>query len=106
MADVKISIKDEQSAREWLSMVQEINQDYHHAMADASQTMIDMKDFADGTMVDEFVKYGTDLLNAAETTFKAIDSIADTVNSVLSITKNFVDGALGGIGKLVGKILG
>ena len=106
MADVRVSIKDEQSAREWLAMVQEINQDYHHAMADASQTLIDMKDFADGTLVDDFVKFGTDLLNAAEKTFNAIDSISDTVNKVLSITRTFVEGAVGGIGKLIGKVLG
>lgn len=106
MADVKVSIKDEQSARQWLAMVQEINQDYHQAMADAAETLIDMQEFADGTLVDDFVKFGTDLLNAAEQTYKAIDSIADTVNKVLSIAKNFVEGAVGGIGKLVGKVLG
>lgn len=106
MADVKVSIKDEQSARQWLAMVQEINQDYHKAMADAAETLIDMQEFADGTLVDDFVKFGTDLLNAAEQTYKAIDSIADTVNKVLSIAKNFVETAVGGIGKLVGKVLG
>lgn len=106
MAELKIAIKDEQTAKQWLALVQDINTDYLKAMTDASETMINMKDFADGTMVDEFYKYGTDLLNAAEVTYKAVDSIADTVNTILSKVSNFVEGATGGIGKLISKVLG
>lgn len=105
MADVKVGIKDEQSAKQWLTMVQEINTDYHNAMAEASQCLIDMKDFADGTLVDDFVKYGTNLLNAAEKTFEAMDTIADTVNQILNFAKNFVGEAVGGIAKLASKVL-
>ena len=106
MADVKVSIKDEASARQWLQMVQEINQDYNVAMADASQCLINMKDFADGTLVDDYVKFGDNMLDAAKKTFEAIDTIADTVNDVLSIAQNFVEGAVSGIGKLASAVLG
>ena len=104
--NVQIAVKDEQTAKQWLSMVQDINTDYLKAMTDAGETMINMKDFAEGTLVDDFVKYGTDLCNAAQQTFDAIGTIADTVNKILSVVGNFVEGAVGGIGKLVGKILG
>lgn len=104
--NVQIAIKDEQTAKQWLDMVRDINTDYYKAMTDAAETMVNMKDFADGTMVDEFYKYGTDLLNAAEVTYKAVDNIADTVNTILSKVSNFVEGAVGGIGKLVSKVLG
>ena len=106
MADLQISIKDEQSAKEWLALVQDINTDYNKAMTDAAETLINMQDFADGTLVDDFVGYGNNLLNAAQTTFNAIDSIAETVTNILSKVSNFVEGAVGGIGKLVSKILG
>ena len=102
---LKIAIKDEASAKQWLTMVQEINTDYSMAMADASQCIIEMSEFADGTMVDEFVKYGTDLLNASESVFKAIDTIADTVNGILGFVKNFSGEVLGGITKLASKVL-
>lgn len=105
-SNVQVSVKDEASARKWLEMVQDINTDYQKAMTDAAETLINMQDFADGTMVDEFVKYGTDLLNAAQKTYEAIDTIADTVNNILSKVTNFVEGAVGGIGKLIGKVLG
>ena len=104
--NLQISIKDETTAKAWLDVVRDINSDYLKAMTDASETMINMQDFADGTMVDEFVKYGTDLLNAAQKTYEAIDTIADTVNNILSKVTNFVEGAVGGIGKLIGKVLG
>ena len=107
MADnVQIAIKDDQSARMWLAMVQDINTDYNKAMTDASETMINIQEFADGTMVDEFVKYGTDLMNAAQTTYAAIDSIADTVNTVLDKAGSFLTETLGGIGKLANLVLG
>lgn len=105
-SNVQISVKDEQSARKWLEMVQDINTDYQKAMTDAAETLINMQDFADGTLVDEFVKYGTDLLNAAQKTYEAIDTIADTVTNILNKVNNFVEGAVGGIGKLIGKVLG
>ena len=104
--NIQIAIKDEQTAKQWVAMVQDINTDYLKAMTDAGETLINMKDFADGTMVDEFVKYGTDLCNAAENTFKAIDSIAETVNKVLGFATNFLGDAVSGIGKLAGKIFG
>lgn len=104
--NVQIAIKDEQTAKQWLAMVQDINTDYQKAMTDAAETLINMQEFADGTLVDNFVKYGNDLLNAAQTTFNAIDAIADTVNNILGKVGNFVEGAVGGIGKLVSKVLG
>lgn len=104
--NVQVAIKDEQTAKQWLALVQDINTDYQKAMTDAAETMINMQDFADGTMVDEFVKYGTELMNAAQTTYQAIDAIADTVNTILSKVNTFVTDTIGGIGKLVGKVLG
>lgn len=104
--NVQIAIKDEQSARQWLATVQDINTDYKTAMTDASETLINMKDFAEGTLVDDFVKFGTDLANAAEKTFEAINSIAKTVDDIASKVGNFVSDAVSGISKLVGKILG
>ena len=103
--NVQISIKDEQSAKQWLNMVEDINTDYKKAMTDAAETMTNMKDFADGTLVDEFVKYGDKLMNAAQTTFEAISEISDTVNKVINTVNNFVSEAVGGIGKLVSKVL-
>ena len=104
--NVQISIKDEQSARQWLNLVQAINEDYYKAMQEASEALTDMQNFADGTLVDDFYEFGTNLLNAAESTFNAIDDIADTVNNILGKVQNFMGEAAGIIGSAVGKILG
>ncbi|MBQ6825012.1 MAG: hypothetical protein IJP27_10185 [Clostridia bacterium] len=104
--NVQISIKDDQSAKQWLSMVQAINDDYYKAMQEASETLTSMQDFADGTLVDDFYEFGTNLLNAAEATSNAINEIADTVTNILGKVQNFLGEATGIIGSAVGKILG
>ena len=104
--NVQISVKDDQSAKQWLQMVQKINEDYFTAMKDAGDTLSDMQNFADGTLVDDFVEFGTNILNAAQATFSAIDAIADTVNSILDTVKNFTTDVVGGITSAVGKIFG
>lgn len=106
MAEITISIKDEQTAKQWLTMVEDLNSDYQQAMHDAGQTLVDVQEFSEGTMVDELVKYGTDLMNAAETTFTAIAEISGTVNTVLSKVNDFVQNTLGGLGKLASAVLG
>lgn len=106
MANLQISIKDNQTAKQWLGMVQKINEDYHTAMKDAGNTLVDMKNFAEGTLVDDFVNFGTDILNAAQATFNAIEMISDTVNSILDKVTNFTENVVGSIGSAIGKIFG
>ena len=101
----QVSIKDQESAIKWLMTVQALNEDYHVAMQEAAETLKSMGDFAEGTIVDDFVNFGTNLLNAAETTFKAIDSIADTVKSVLSTVDKFKEGVKDAFSSVVRKIL-
>ena len=100
MATYQISIKDENSARQWLQMVEGINQDYHQAMKDAADCLQDMQNFADGTMVDELVNFGNAMLTAADKTFDTISKISETVNTVLSKVKEFTEDIVGGIGKI------
>ena len=105
-ANTNISIKDETSARKWLQEVQTINQDYKVAIQDAGDTLYQMKDFADGTLVDDFVDMGSKILTAAESTYEAIDSIAGTVNTILDAVKNFTEDIVGGIAGAVRTIFG
>ena len=69
-------------------------------MKDAGDALVDMQQCMDGTLVDDYVKLGNSLLDAAKKTFDAMDSIADTVNSILSTIKNFTDAVLGTIGSV------
>lgn len=102
----QISVKDPASARQWLNTVTTINQDYFSAMEGAANTLETMTEFMEGTMVDELANTGTKLLNAAKTTYDAIDKIADTVNTVLDTVKNFSENILGGISGVARAIFG
>ena len=106
MANMQVAIKEPAEARKWLEYVQQINEDYFTAMKDADDTLIAMQEAADGTLVDEFVNYGTALLDAAQATFNAIDTIADTVNSILDKVSNFAEDVVGSIGNALKNVFG
>ena len=103
--NVQIAIKDEQAAKQWRDMVADINTDYQKAMTDAAETLMNMKDFADGTLVDEFCNYGTRLMNAAQVTFQAVSDIATTVITIVDKVNDFKSKAISGIVKLADTIL-
>ena len=105
MAGLQVSIKDEASARQWLMMVEGINQDYHEAMKDAADCLQDMQNFAEGTLVDELVNFGSALMDAADKTFDTINTIADTVTAVLGKVKDFAESVVGGF-KGIAKMFG
>lgn len=90
---VQISVSEEKAANDWLGNVMLINEDYHQAMQEAGETLVDMQNFADGTMVDELVNLGSTMLDAAKKTFDAINTIADTVKQALGLLGGFVEGA-------------
>ena len=106
MANLQVKINDEATAKEWLTNVMTINEEYYKAMEEAAEVLTGAKDFMEGTVVDDLVNFGSDMLGAAQSTFKAINTIADTVNSVLSAVANWTADALGGLGKLASKLLG
>lgn len=103
--NICISIKDNASATSWLMNVVAINEQYHRAMKEAADTLTDMQNFADGTIVDDFVDLGSSMLTATESTFNAINSIADTVNKAIGIYDNFKEEISGFIG-IAAKLLG
>ena len=84
MADVKIAINDESSARAWLQKVMVTNEEYRDAMDAAAQVLQDTKDFGEGTLVDEFYDLGTKLMTATQHVFESLNEISTIVNSVLS----------------------
>lgn len=105
-AGLQISIKDRTTAMQWLSMVEEINQAYNAAMTEASQTLQDVQNFADGTMVDEFVNLGDTLLRATQQTYEAIGAISELVVNVLDIVEDFKEAATDFVKSAVRNIFG
>lgn len=104
--NITISIKEPAQANQWLSEVNSINEAYRVAMKDAGDTLQSMADFCEGTVVDELVKYGTAICDAAQVTFEAINAIADTVTSILDKVSNFTSDVVGSIGSALGKVFG
>ena len=104
-SNVKIAIKDETSARQWLDKVMLTNDDYNEAMREAGETLQGTKDFADGTMVDEFYNLGTVMLDATQKVYSTINEISDTVNKVLGFASALTGNVTGAI-NIVKQIFG
>ena len=103
---MQISIGNEAAATAWLQEVRGINEEYKIAMEAAANTLESMNEFASGTLVDDIVSLGHDLLNAGQTIFSAIDEIADTVGNLVVKVGSFVDEAKETIKGAFNKIFG
>ena len=103
---MQFNIKDEAAARRWLEEVRGIHEDYFTAMKEAGQTMENVKEVADGTLVDEIVNSGVRIMDVAQKTFTTIDKIAETVTSFVDKIKNFSDNVAEGIGSVAKKLFG
>ena len=101
--NMQINIKDRDSATAWLNKVEQTNEKYHNAMRDAGECLSTMSDFCDGTIVDEIVKYGTTMMNAAQKTFEGLSLISGTVNKILDTVTNFTENVVGALGSILGK---
>ncbi len=97
MAELKISIKDDASARQWLNKVLLTNDEYYEAMREAGATLQEAKDFGEGTMVDEFYNLGTNVLTTATEVFNTINEISTVVNDVLGKVGNLKETVAGAI---------
>jgi len=102
---IVINIKDEVTAKKWLAEVEEINADYHEAMKAAAECLKDMKDFGEGTMIDEFVGFADKMLTASEAIFKAVEQIAESVNEVIKHAKDLTSAVTDIIKQTANKIL-
>lgn len=99
-----ISIKDRTEALKWLDVVKGINEDYKIAMKEAGETLVDMENFCEGTIVDDLVNYGHSMINAAEAIFNTIGTISETVNSVLDYVDNLKDNITSAFASTIKKI--
>lgn len=103
---MQISISNEQAAQAWLREVQAINEDYKVAMEDAAHTLESMNEFASGTLVDDIVNLGHDLLVAGQQISQGIDQIADTVAGVVGKVGEFIDNAKDKIKETFNRVFG
>lgn len=97
MTELKISIKDDASARQWLAKVESTNEEFDVAMREAGATLQEAKDFGEGTMVDEFYNLGTNVLTTATVVFNTLNEISTVVNDVLGKVGNLKETVAGAI---------
>ena len=101
----KIDIRDSVSAEKWLAEVQIINEEYDKVMKEAGQCLKDMKDFGEGTLVDEYYNFADRMLNSSQVIFEAISGIANDVTNILESLGQMSSDAIDILKKTATKIL-
>jgi len=104
--NVQISVKDEDSARRWLASVQAINEDYSATMQEVAQAISDLRDCAEGNLIDEFYFLSRDLLRAGMSVYDEMEQLVDTVNEILGTIHAFVDQSRETIRSVISRIFG
>ena len=100
-----INIKSRDAAIAWRDAVMETNEEYNRVMEDASRTIEDIKTFADGTLIDEFVSLSYNLMGAAKKIFEGMNQIYGMVSTVVDRLTDMTSTISGAI-KAAGKFLG
>ncbi len=100
-----INLKSSEAAIAWRDAVMQTNEEYNRVMEDAARTIEEIKTFADGTLIDEFVGLSYNLMNVTKKIFQGMNKIYDMVSSVVSQftgMNNAISGAIKAAGKFLG----
>ena len=102
-----INIISESEATAWRMLVEQANQQTHDLLQDVGETLKQVKDDADSTIVDEIYKYGCQVTESANKILegmneltKMVKGLLDAVSNVLDEGKNVVKSIINGIGKI------
>lgn len=91
---MQIAIKDRSEAQAWQNTADALNARAQEAVKRAAQIVQEIKDMADGTLIDELFELGGALSNGAARLFEAMNAILDVVNNLLNAIENFKNEAI------------
>lgn len=81
--NMTISISDSEAAEIWKTEVEQEIAETKALLDRVAKTLQSVKDDADGTIVDEIYKYGTDFLKFANEVQKGMTEVVNTVGKFL-----------------------
>ncbi len=86
----KIHMHDEASAKAWLAEVEALNDE-------TKETVKEIKEMADGSLIDELVVGGEKLMKAAEVLSGTMNEFTKLVNGIIGKAKEVLNDALKGV---------
>lgn len=90
---MQIAMEGRESAEQWKKDAQALNDRTESLLNDVSELLKSVKDFSDGTLVDEIFDLGTNLVNATRTLMEGMNQIFNVVNGLLDFLQQLFTGA-------------
>ena len=90
---MQIRMEGRDAANNWKHEAEGLNERTEKLLTDVSNLLKSVRDFSEGTLVDEIYDVGTSLVTATTRLMEGMNKIYDVVNGLLDLFTNFITGA-------------
>lgn len=93
---MRIEMEGRQAADEWKRDAERLNQDTERLLNEVSNLLKSVKDFSEGTLVDEIYDLGTNLITATTKLMEGMNQIYDVIEGLLNFLAQLFTGSSAG----------
>lgn len=90
---MRIAINGKNAALAWQDRARQLNEETDRLLKEVSSTLQSVRQFSEGTLVDEIVDLGDKLVTATTKLMQGMNGIFDVVNSLLNFLENLITGS-------------
>lgn len=87
---MRIAISGRSDAENWKNQARALNEETERLLKEVSETLQSVRQFSEGSLVDEIVDLGDKLITATTSLMKGMNGIFDVVNNLLSFLGNLI----------------
>lgn len=88
-----IAMEGRAAANQWVNKAKELNERTKRLLDAVSETLKSVRQFSEGTLVDEIVDLGSTLMTATTKLMNAMNEIFNVVNKLLDFLSNLITGS-------------
>lgn len=92
---MQIQINGKAAADAWVERARGLNEETESLLKDVSNLLTSVRNFSEGTLVDEIVELGDGVITATTALMSGMNQIYDVVNKLLDFLKNLFEEATG-----------
>lgn len=90
---MRIAIEGREAAQAWQNEARVLNDETEKTLNDVANTLKSVREFSEGSLVDEIVDLGDSLITATTKLMQGMNGIFDVVKSLLSFLENLISGS-------------
>lgn len=94
-----IQMEGRAAANAWKARAQELNERTERLLNEVSTTLESVREYSEGSLVDEIVALGASLATATNKLLSAMNGLFDVVNNLLNLLESFISGSTSDVQK-------